>query len=112
MNPLTSRLVLLAVALLAAGCAGEPRRTTPLDSRAVERLAAVTLDPAEAERIFNAYRASHGLGPVRLDPVLTGMAQRQADAMARGCSHTVAGNFASRSHGAGLDAARSASISS
>jgi len=110
MNPLTSRLVLLAVALLAAGCAGEPRRTTPLDSRAVERLAAVTLDPAEAERIFNAYRASHGLGPVRLDPVLTGMAQRQADAMARAnsLSHTVAGNFASRSHGAGLDAARSA----
>ncbi len=82
MTPLIPRLTLLAIALLAAGCAGEPRRTTPLDPRAAERLAAVSLDTAEAGRIFNAYRASHGLGPVRLDPVLSAMAQRQADAMA------------------------------
>jgi uncharacterized protein YkwD len=110
MTPLAARLALLALALLAAGCAGEPRRTTPLDARATQRLATVTLDPAEAGRIFNAYRASHGLGPVRLDPVLTGMAQRQADAMAKAnsLSHTVAGNFAARVNAAGLDAARSA----
>ncbi len=99
-----------ALALLAAGCAGEPRRATPLDARATERLAAVTLDPAEATRIFNAYRTSQGLGPVRLDPALTAMAQRQADAMARAntLSHDAAGNFAARVHAAGLDAARAA----
>lgn len=109
MNGPAIALTCTLVAML-AGCAGEPRRTTPLDSRAIERLAAVTLDPAEAGRIFNAYRASHGLGPVRLDPVLTAMAQRQADAMAKAnaLSHDAAGNFASRVHAAGLDAARAA----
>lgn len=107
---LIPRLALLATALLAAGCAGEPRRATPLASHAAERLAAVSLDPAEAGRIFNAYRASHGLGPVRLDPVLTGMAQRQADAMAaaNALSHDAGGSFAARVHAAGLDAARAA----
>lgn len=110
MTPLIPRLAGLAIALLAAGCAGEPRRTTPLDSRAAERLVAVSLDPAEAGRIFNAYRASQGLGPVRLDPVLTAMAQRQADAMAKAnvLSHDAGGSFASRVHAAGLDAARAA----
>ncbi len=110
MTPLIPRLALLAIALLAAGCAGEPRRTTPLDPRAAERLAAVRLDSAEANRIFNAYRASQGLGPVRLDPALTGMAQRQADAMAaaNALSHDAGGSFAARVHAAGLDAARAA----
>jgi uncharacterized protein YkwD len=103
-------LLAAALALLAAGCAGEPRRATPLDARATQRLATVTLDPAEATRIFNAYRASQGLGPVRLDPALTAMAQRQADAMARAntLSHDAAGSFASRVHAAGLDASRAA----
>lgn len=107
MRPL---LLIAALALLAAGCASEPRRETPLDPRAAARLEAVTLDPAEAGRIFNAYRASQGLGPVRLDPTLMAMAQRQADAMARAntLSHDAAGSFASRVHAAGLDAARAA----
>ena len=98
------------LAAMLAGCAGEPRRTAPLDPRAAERLAAVSLDPAEAGRIFNAYRMSHGLGPVRLDPALAAMAQRQADAMAAGntLSHDAGGSFASRVHAAGLDAARAA----
>lgn len=109
-SPMRPLLAAAALALLAAGCAGEPRRATPLDARATERLAAVTLDPAQATRIFNTYRASQGLGPVRLDPALTTMAQRQADAMARAntLSHDTAGSFASRVHAAGLDAARSA----
>lgn len=110
MNPLIPRLAVLALALLAAGCAGESRRTTPLDPLATERLAAVSLDPAEAGHVFNAYRASQGLGLVRLDPVLTAMAQRQADAMAKAnvLSHDAGGSFASRVHAAGLDAARAA----
>lgn len=103
-------LALITIALLAAGCAGEPRTSGPLNPRMVERLETVRLDPAEAQRLFNAYRARNGLGPVRLDPVLTAMAQRQADAMARenSLSHTVAGSFASRVHAAGVDAGHSA----
>lgn len=104
------RFAILAIALALASCAGEPRRTTPLNSRNLERLAAVRVDPAEAGRILNAYRASRGLVPVRLDPALIVMAQTQADAMAAGnaLSHTVGGSFAGRVHAAGIDAARTA----
>lgn len=100
----------LALAIVIAGCAGEPRRSTPLGAAAAARLAAVRLDPAEAERTLNAYRAGRGLRPVRLDPKLTAMAQRQADAMAAGnaLSHTVGGGFAARVHAAGLDSERAA----
>jgi uncharacterized protein YkwD len=108
MTLLSPRLALLAIALLVAGCAGEPQRTTSLAQGAADRLATVRLDPAEASRIFNAYRASQGLGPVRLDPTLTAMAQRQANAMAAGntLSHDAAGNFTARVQAAGLGGAR------
>ncbi|HEY5798351.1 MAG TPA: CAP domain-containing protein [Bosea sp. (in: a-proteobacteria)] len=108
MKLLPSRFALLALALLAAGCAGEPQRTTSVSQGATDRLAMVKLDPAEATRIFNAYRASQGLGPVRLDPTLTAMAQRQANAMAasNSLSHDAAGNFTARVQAAGLGGAR------
>ena len=53
------------------------------------------LDPAEALAWLNAYRAKSGLGPVRLDPALTALAQRQADAMAAEdkVSHDVKGQL-------------------
>lgn len=96
-----------ALAATAAGCASEPQRTS-LSQGAADRLATVRLDPAEAGRIFNAYRASQGLGPVRLDPTLTAMAQRQANAMAasNSLSHDAAGNFTARVQAAGLGGAR------
>ena len=109
MTTLRSAFVLGTLALLLAACASsEPGR--PLSPAAVERLNAVHLDPAEAGRILNAYRASKGLGPVRPDPRLMAMAQHQADAMARGntLSHDAGGSFTSRVHGAGLDAMRTA----
>ncbi|SDF85885.1 CAP domain-containing protein [Bosea robiniae] len=101
---------LLALALLLAACAGDPRREGPLDPRMVEKVAAVSLDPAQAGRILNAYRASNGLGPVRPDPRLMAMAQRQADAMvkANALSHEAGGNFTARIHAAGVDSARAA----
>jgi len=101
-------LSLLTSAILLAGCAGEPRREGPLDPRTVERLAAVSLDPASAGRMLNAYRANHGLTPVRPDPRLMGMAQRQADAMAAAntLSHDAAGSFGTRVEATGLDSAR------
>lgn len=100
----------LAVALLAAGCAGTQREAAPPSARKLERLAAVKAEPAEAVRILNSYRAGKGLGPVRLDPALTKMAQRQADAMAAddSLSHDAAGSFTARVHAAGLDTVRAA----
>lgn len=100
----------LLIALLLAGCAGMQREAAPPSARKQERLATVKADPAEAVRILNAYRAGKGLGPVRLDSTLTAMAQRQSDAMAASddLSHSAAGSFTSRVHGAGLDAARAA----
>ena len=100
--------LLTAALLMLAGCAGEPARTGPVDARTMRSVAAVKLDPAEATRILSAYRTGHGLAPVRLDPALTAMARRQADAMAAAgtLSHSVAGGFSSRLHAAGLDTAR------
>jgi uncharacterized protein YkwD len=100
----------LLTALLLAGCAGAPKDAGPPSPRRLERLAAAKVEPGEAVRILNAYRAGKGLGPVRLDPALTAMAQRQADAMAAGdnLSHDAAGSFTARVHGAGLDTVRAA----
>ncbi|AMJ60773.1 CAP domain-containing protein [Bosea sp. PAMC 26642] len=103
-------LAAFALLLLIAGCAGEPRRTTPLAPKAAERLATVRVDPAAAARILNDYRRGRGLSPVTLDPALSAMAQRQADAMVASntLSHDTGGSFGARVHAAGLDASRAA----
>jgi uncharacterized protein YkwD len=101
----------LIAALALAGCGGgEALRTGPISARDVRALADVHLDPSAATAMLTAYRASHGLGPVRLDPTLSAMAQRQADAMvARNMfSHDVAGSFASRVEASRLDTPRAA----
>lgn len=98
----------LGAALLLAGCAGEPRRSRPIDQKTLQAVANARVDPAAATRMLTTYRARSGLGPVRLDPALTAMAQRQADAMARAdsLSHEVGGSFSSRVNAAGLDTVR------
>jgi len=103
-------LVLALAATLLAACAGDARREGALSPGAAEKLASVSLDPASAGRILNAYRASNGLGAVRPDPRLMGMAQRQADAMAKSnsLSHDAAGAFGARVESAGLNGARAA----
>ncbi len=108
MRPLN--VLCLAAALALAGCGAEPLRTGPIDARVLRALADVHVDPAAAAATLTAYRAAHGLGPVRLDPSLTAMAQRQADAMvaANQLSHDVAGGFVARLLGAGIDAPRAA----
>jgi uncharacterized protein YkwD len=101
----------LIAALALAGCGGgEALRTGPINPGEVRALASVHVDPAAATAMLTAYRASHGLGPVRLDPALNAMAQRQADAMvARNeFSHDVAGSFASRVEASHLDTPRAA----
>jgi uncharacterized protein YkwD len=99
------RLLLALVATLGlAACGEEP--LAPLDARLDHDLANVRLDPQAVVASLNAYRASHGLRPVRLDAALTAMAQRQADAMVAGnaLSHTVGGAFGARLAASGIDA--------
>jgi len=81
-NPAFRHLILVGLAALAlAGCASapEPRRAHPYSAAEV---AAVRLDPAAAVAALNAYRTGKGLKPVRFDPALSTMAERQAKAMA------------------------------
>jgi uncharacterized protein YkwD len=70
-------------------------------------LAKVRLDPVAATAKLNAHRAERGLHPVRLDLVLTAMAERQAQAMARSgtMSHDVIGAFSSRLAGSEISSA-------
>jgi cysteine-rich secretory family protein len=101
----------LAAALALSGCLGdEPLATGPVNPANLRALAAVHVDPSGAAAILTAYRASHGLGSVKLDPALTAMAQRQADAMvaANALSHDVGGNFTQRILASGLDTPRAA----
>lgn len=101
----------LAAALALAGCGGgEPLLSGPVAPGVARQVAAVHLNPAAAAKMLTAYRASQGLGAVRLDPILTAMAQRQADAMvaANELSHNVAGGFTSRVLAAHLDTPRAA----
>jgi hypothetical protein len=92
----------LAAALLLAACGEEP--LAPIDSRLARQLGAVHLDPVAAQSAINAYRGSRGLKPLRLDPSLTAMAQRQVNAMVAGdaLSHTVGGPFQTRLAAAGI----------
>jgi hypothetical protein len=95
-------LVALTAAALLTACGEEP--LAPLDSRLARQLESVRLDPGAAESAINAYRSSRGLKPVRLDPALTAMAQRQAEAMVAGdaLSHNVGGPFQTRLAAAGI----------
>ncbi len=69
-------------------------------------LAKVRLEPVAATAKLNAYRAEKGLNPLRLDPALTAMAERQAQAMAQSgkMSHDVAGSFSTRLAASGINA--------
>jgi uncharacterized protein YkwD len=102
--------LVLAATLALAGCGEQALRSGPIDPAILRSVASVHVDPAAATALLTAYRASHGLGPVRLDPALSAMAQRQADAMvaANELSHSVAGGFAARVEAAGVDTPRAA----
>jgi uncharacterized protein YkwD len=92
--------------LFLSACSGEALRTGPIDQREVRALERVHVDPTGAAAMLTAYRGAHGLGPVRLDPALTGVAQRQADAMvaANNLSHIVNGSLAARLAAGGVNA--------
>ncbi len=91
-----------ALAVLAlAGCSAVP---TLGDRPEVVGVGPIPVDSDDARRAIALYREAHGLGPVEIDPALTRVAQRQADAMARAneLSHTVAGDLTARVAAEGL----------
>lgn len=95
----------VAALLLAAlaGCAGLPDAGRPAGPR-VAATEPLPVDVDAAGRAIALYRAAHGLGAVEVDPALTRVAQRQADAMARAdtLSHTLAGDLSARVAAEGL----------
>ena len=95
----------LPVLLALAACAAPMHEAGPRHGLTAARLAAVRVNPAEAIADLNAYRASKGLKPVRLDPALAAMAAGQAKAMAsaNALSHDAAGSFHSRLAASGIE---------
>jgi uncharacterized protein YkwD len=100
-----SAVVLVAVLHTLTGCSVEPEQHAVYTPSAAA-LAKVRLDPAAATAKLNTYRAANGLNPLRLDPTLTAMAERQAQAMARSgtMSHDVAGSLSARLAASGINA--------
>jgi len=96
MHPATLAAPALAVSLALAACGG-----------GVEVLSAspVRVDAQTAAREITAYRARHGLGPVRVEPRLMRAAEAQALAMAsrNRVSHSVAGRLPTRIAAAGYE---------
>ena len=90
-------VVAFGVTLALAGCSEEPQpgAVYTLSGAAIAK---VRLDPAAATAKLNGYRAENGLNALRLDPALTAMAERQAQAMAQSgtMSHDVAGSLSAR----------------
>ncbi len=87
-------LAVLAVLAL-AGCSAVP---TIGDRPEIVGVGPLAVDSEAARHAIAVYRQAHGLGAVEVDPALTRVAQRQADAMARAnqLSHTVAGALSVR----------------
>lgn len=69
-------LAATALALALASCATEP-------GRQAGAVTVSTADAPAAARLVSAWRAAHGLGPVRADPALNAPAAEQAVAVAR-----------------------------
>lgn len=99
-----ARAALAALALTAAALAGCSSLPGEAPGPRIVGVGPVPVDVDAARRAIAAYRAAHGLGEVAVDPALTRVAQRQADAMARAdtLSHTLAGDLSSRVAAEGL----------
>lgn len=99
MSPVCSLLAFLAA------CAPAPAPTTATPAF-YANLATPSgkVDAATAREVINGYRRNRGLGLVRVDPVLTRLAEEQVAAMARAdrLSHDVRGSLQSRMAAAGL----------
>jgi uncharacterized protein YkwD len=99
-------LVAFAALFVLAGCDSERPETQAVSRPTASKLAALHLEPAASTAKLNAYRVEKGLNPLRLDPALTAMAERQARAMAESgtMSHDVAGSLSARLAASGINA--------
>jgi uncharacterized protein YkwD len=92
--------------LALSGCSVAPEPDTRVYAPSATTLAKVRLDRVAATAKLNAYRAEKGLNPLRLDPALSAMAERQAQAMAQSgtMSRDVDGSFSGRLAASGISA--------
>lgn len=101
-------LILSAVAgsSLVAGCTNALDLTGGVTERARYDEVETKVDPTRAAAMINAFRAQNGLGPIRVNSRLNGLAVSQARAMARAnrMSHAVNGGFRGRLIASGYDA--------
>jgi uncharacterized protein YkwD len=102
-------VVVAAVALSLAGCAGLSDKAPPPGEPSMYRSlarAGAELDVHAAQSMISGYRHNNGLASVSLDPTLTLMAETQARAMAahNKMEHNVGGPFAQRLRASGFDA--------
>lgn len=92
-------LALFALLVALAGCTQTPQ----VEVISNPATAPVPVNPAEAARIVNAFRADNGVPPVRVNATLNAIAQAYADRLAAygQLSHELGGNVASRLRGGG-----------
>ncbi len=91
---------------LLAGCTSALDVTGGVAEQARLEVAETRIEPARAAAMINAFRARNGLGPIRVNSLLNGLATSQARAMARAnqMSHGVGGSFRRRLSASGYDA--------
>jgi uncharacterized protein YkwD len=103
---LTRRAALLLLGGAASGCVMTADKDPPSGQPSFYRSMAqpgARLDAGAAASMISGYRQNNGLGPVSVDPVLTGLAEQQARAMARRdkLDHNAGGPFAQRMKSSG-----------
>ena len=105
-NPAASFCLAAIAEAMLNGCSLAPEPEPRPVNAPSATLAKARLDPVAATAKLNAYRAEKGLNPLRLDPNLTAMAERQAQAMAQSgtMSHDIAGSFSARLSASGINA--------
>lgn len=94
--------ILAAAGLAGCGAAPDLGPAEPSFYRSLAQ-AGVQVDASAAASMVSGYRRNNGLGPVKLDPVLTRLAEQQARAMARRdrLDHNAGGPFAQRMKSSG-----------
>ena len=99
-------LVAAVIPLFTSACSSALDVTGSTAQQARLEVIETQVSPARAAALINAFRAHNGLGPIRVNTLLNGMAVRQARAMANAnqMSHGVNGGFRNRLSASGYNA--------
>ena len=97
-------LAAMALGLALAGCVSRSGAVMGPVSRNSAQAASADANPRQTLGIVNAFRAQHGLPPVRLDPAVMAAARTQSLAMAQQgvMSHYAGGDFRGRLQASGV----------